>query len=89
MLPSVAFGVIYEFIKPSLLGPCQIGPAQIAEKIVLLLIWTIIGIGDLYYNHVVNECDFSRRPGVKTRVLVLSCAVIVGLYENLMQSICV
>lgn len=85
----MAFGVIYKFIKPSLLGPCQIGPVQIAKKIVLPPMWTIIGIGDLYYNHVVNECDFSCRPGVKTRVLVLSCAVIVGLYENLTQGICV
>ena len=51
--------------------------------------WTIIGIGDLYYNHVVNARDFSRRPGVKTQVLVGSCAVVVGLYEIVIQSICV
>lgn len=83
----MAFGVIYEFIKPSLLGPCQIGPVQIAKIIVLLPMWTIIGIGDLYYNQVVNERDFSRRPGVKTPVLVVSCAVIVGLYEIVIQSL--
>jgi len=85
----MAYGVIYKFIKPSLLAPCQIGPVQIAKIIVLLPMWTIIGIGDPYYNHVVNECDFSCRPGVKTRVLVVSCAVIVGLYKNVMQGICV
>ena len=49
--------------------------------------WTIIGIGDPYYNQVVNERDFSRRPGVKTPVLVVSCAVIVGLYEIVIQSL--
>jgi len=53
----MAYGVIYKFIKPSLLAPCQTGPAQIAKKIVLLPMWTVIGIGDFYYNHVVNECD--------------------------------
>ena len=87
MLPRVAFGVIYEFIKPSLLGPCQIGPVQIAKKIVRLPVWTIIGIGDLYYNHAVIERDCSRRPGVKTPVLVVRCAEIVGLYEVVIQSL--
>jgi len=57
------------------------------KKIALLPMWTIIGIGDLYYNHVVNERDFSRQPGVKTPVLVVSCAAIVGLYEIVIQSL--
>ncbi|MCH7820760.1 MAG: hypothetical protein IIA07_01980 [Proteobacteria bacterium] len=65
------------------MGPCQIAPVQIAKKIVLLPMWTIISISDLHYYHVVNERDFSRRPGVKMQVLVVSCAVIVGLQELL------